>query len=92
LKNSTAVKYTIWNIYPTLYQMMSTGCHFWDLWSQPTLSLSSIKSIDHVKGWACCHTSDAFTGTFFILLTCIQLYILFHHFQYEFCSCVVELH
>jgi len=27
LNNSTAVKYTVWNIYPTLYQMMKTGCH-----------------------------------------------------------------
>jgi len=27
LENSTAVKYTVWNIYPTLYQMMKTGCH-----------------------------------------------------------------
>ena len=27
LENSTAVKYTVWIIYPALYQMMKTGCH-----------------------------------------------------------------
>jgi hypothetical protein len=65
LETFTPLQYTVWNIFLALYQMLKTGCHISDLFSQPILSLNSIKSVDHVKGWACSHNTGSFTGTLF---------------------------